>query len=247
MRSCVAGLLLAIIGVGGCADRPAPVEPQDDQTVEQILGAVGPGAMEVAASIGPTIGGLGRLPAHLRLTTAQQEALRALFTAHAAATQADRAALLALIQQLPANGGSPRSPAQMQELHQQMTAIRGRLAAAGAALETEILALLTAEQRAWIEANSLRRCDLRTLTPEERARVTALRQAFEQAHAADLALVRQVMEEARAAHRAGRPRAEIHAILARAAEPMQRLAAAQAALHAEVMAIAGCSTAPPGP
>ena len=247
MRSFAAGLLLAMVGLSGCADRGSPVAPHDDQTAEQILAAAGPEARELAVSIAPTITGLGRLPAHLRLTTAQQEALRALFTAHATATQADRAALLALRQQRPGNGGTPLSPEQLQELHRQMTAILVRMAAASAALETQILALLTPEQRAWIEANTPRRCDLRSLTPEQQARVAALRQAFEQTHAADLALVRRVMEEAHAAHRAGKPRAEIQAILAQIAEPMRRLAAAQAELHSAVMAIAGCAVVPTPP
>lgn len=244
MRRIAAGLLLAMVALSGCADRTSPVEPRDDQTPEEILAAAGPEARELASAIGPTIGGLGRLPAHLRLTTAQQEALRALFTAHATATQADRAALLALRQQLPFNGATPPTAEQRQEVQRQMAAILARIAAASAALETEILALLTAEQRAWIEANTPRRCDLRSLTREQHARIAALQGAFREAHAADLEVVRRVMEEAHAAHRAGRPRAEINAILAQIAEPMRRLAAAQAQLHAEVMAIAGCSIAP---
>ncbi|MBA3889787.1 MAG: Spy/CpxP family protein refolding chaperone [Gemmatimonadaceae bacterium] len=247
MRKLVAVLVLCV-AAAGCGDGASPVEPAPDQSVDQILAASGPAATEVAASIGPTIRGLGRLPQHLRLTIAQQEALRALFTAHASAMQADRAALMALVEQLAAtNGGTRPAPEQVRQLQQQAAAIVARIAAAGAALETEILALLTPAQRAWIEANTARRCDLRSLTPEQHARVKALRQAFEQSNAADIAHMARVMGEARAAHASGRPRAEIQAILARGAEAMRRLAAAQAELHVAIMAIAGCPAGPPSP
>jgi hypothetical protein len=92
--------------------------------------------------------------------------------------------------------------------------------------------VLTPAQRAWLTGRTPREpgpCS--TITEAQRNEISALRAAFEQANAADIALVASAHERARAAVQAGATREQIAAILAEARAALQRLATARAALH----------------
>jgi Spy/CpxP family protein refolding chaperone len=72
------------------------------------------------------------------------------------------------------------------------------------------------------------------LSAEQKAAIAALHEAFKVATAADVAALRAIEQEARAAKAAGKSREEIHAILARGAPILERLNAAFAALQAAI-------------
>ena len=75
------------------------------------------------------------------------------------------------------------------------------------------------------------------LTTEQKAAIGALHDAFRTATAADVALLRAIEAEARAAKQAGKSNDEIHAILGRAAPIRARMDAAFAALQIAVNAL----------
>ncbi len=72
------------------------------------------------------------------------------------------------------------------------------------------------------------------LSAEQKAAIAALHDAFMQATAADVAALRAIEREARAAIRAGKPREEIRAILAKGKPAAERIAAAFATLQGEI-------------
>lgn len=72
------------------------------------------------------------------------------------------------------------------------------------------------------------------LTTEQKAAIAALHQAFRAATAADVAALRALEAEARAAKNAGKSRDEIHAILARGRPIQERLHQAFEALQAAI-------------
>jgi signal transduction histidine kinase len=69
------------------------------------------------------------------------------------------------------------------------------------------------------------------------AEIRALREAFRTAIADDLALIKQVHEQARAAHQAGATREEIHGILATAHDAIERVRAAERQLHQDLLEV----------
>ncbi len=75
------------------------------------------------------------------------------------------------------------------------------------------------------------------LTTEQKAKIQALHEAYRSANAADLAALAAIEAELKAAIRAGKPRAELAAILARAEPIHGRLRAALARLHSDIMAV----------
>jgi hypothetical protein len=72
------------------------------------------------------------------------------------------------------------------------------------------------------------------LSAEQKAAIAALHEAFKAAAAADVAALRAIEAEARAARHAGKSREEIHAILERGRPILERLAQAFAALQAAI-------------
>lgn len=72
------------------------------------------------------------------------------------------------------------------------------------------------------------------ITAEQKAAIAALHEAFKAATAADVAALRAIGEEARAAVRAGKSRDEVHAILAKGAPILARLQAAFQTLQAAI-------------
>ena len=75
------------------------------------------------------------------------------------------------------------------------------------------------------------------LTVEQKAAIAALHEAFTKATAGDVAALRAIEREARAAITAGKSREEVRAILARAQPIHERLAAAFKKLQADIWAV----------
>ena len=75
------------------------------------------------------------------------------------------------------------------------------------------------------------------LTVEQKAAIAALHDAFTKATATDVAALRVIEQEARAAIKAGKGRAQVHAILEKAAPIRARLDAAFRKLQADVWAV----------
>jgi Spy/CpxP family protein refolding chaperone len=75
------------------------------------------------------------------------------------------------------------------------------------------------------------------LTDEQKAQIEALHEAYRDANAADIAALKAIEEEARAAMRAGKSREEVSALLARAEPIMARLRAAFAKLQADIRGV----------
>jgi Spy/CpxP family protein refolding chaperone len=124
----------------------------------------------------------------------------------------------------------------------QQAAIRAAFVASKgdrAGLKAKIDAILTPAQKAWLAANRPQPCPANTtpLTDAQKAQIKALRTAFQQANQADLAVIRAAMQQARAAHQAGKTKADIQAILAAAKPAMDRLRPARQKLQADVSAV----------
>ena len=75
------------------------------------------------------------------------------------------------------------------------------------------------------------------LTDEQRAKIHALVEAFQQATRADREALATILAEARRAAAAGKTRAEVEAILAKGKDIRRRLAAAEAKLKADIDAV----------
>lgn len=75
------------------------------------------------------------------------------------------------------------------------------------------------------------------LTDEQRAEMQALREAFRAEYADELAALREIFQEARAARRAGASRREVRAILAEARPIVEALRPAVQALHEALRAV----------
>ena len=75
------------------------------------------------------------------------------------------------------------------------------------------------------------------LTVEQKAAIAALHDAFMKATATDIAAVRAIEQEAHAAIKAGKPRAEIRAIVEKAAPILVRLQTAFRKLQADIWAV----------
>ena len=75
------------------------------------------------------------------------------------------------------------------------------------------------------------------LSVEQKAAIAALHDAFMKANAADLAALQAIEQEAKAAVKAGKPRADVRAILAKAEPIRVRLDAAFRKLQADIWAV----------
>jgi len=75
------------------------------------------------------------------------------------------------------------------------------------------------------------------LTAEQKAAITALHEAFMKATAPDIAALRAIETEAKAAIRAGKTRDEVRAILAKSLPILTRLSAAFTKLQADIWAV----------
>jgi hypothetical protein len=231
----MAALSLAV--VAACHDGSAVADPSTDLDAPELVPdyAVSPAAVIDGAGIGASM-----LPEEIRLTADQKAQIAALHEAFMQANAADIAALRALEQQFRAARRAGASRSDLLAILQQARPIQERLASAFSALQDAIWAVYTPEQRAWIEAHRPRLCGPDgppRLTEAQVQQIRALREAFHTAVAADLAFIKQVHEQARAARLAGKSQAEILAILETAHPALERVRAAERKLHADILAV----------
>lgn len=180
------------------------------------------------------------LPDSIKLTADQEAKIKALVEAFKQATKADHDAFNAVLREAAQAIRAHKSRAEVKAILDRGIAIRARLGTASSALKTAIDAVLTPEQRAWLASHRPQRCDpskFIPLTDAQKAQMRALGAAFEQANKADLEAVKAAFAEARAAHAAGKTRAEIQAILEAVKPAIERLDAARRVLHAQLEAI----------
>lgn len=185
-------------------------------------------------------GGIGgaRLPAELQLTAEQKAAIAALHDAFMAENSDEVAALRQIEQQLRQLRRSGGSREDAMALLADAHAIREGLADEFAALQNAIWALYTAEQKAWIEAHKPQVCDRNgppRLTDEQIAEIRALKQAFAEAVADELAAIKAAHQEARAAKEAGASAEEIRAILASVKDELEAVRQAEQRLHEAIL------------
>jgi Spy/CpxP family protein refolding chaperone len=180
------------------------------------------------------------LPDELKLTTEQQAKIMALVDTFMLSTKADREALGAILREAHQAAQAGKSRADIQAILEKGADIRRRLSAAEAKLKSDIDAVLTAEQRAWLAAHTPRGCRpdrFPPLSDAQKAQIHALEIAFQQDNKADLELVRQTLDEAHAAIRAGKSREQVAMILTKAAPALLRLEAARKILREQILGV----------
>lgn len=225
------GILAAL----AACDRSSPVSPAvTDEAVDLVPDYV----LSPAASVDRAGIGASLLPDGLRLTAEQKAAIAALHEAFMKATAADVAALRAIEQEVREARAAGKSREEIRAILARAVPIRERLEAAFKKLQEDIWAVYTPEQRAWIESHR-RGCGPATvqLTEEQAKQIRALQERFMAEVKDDLALIRSIVEEARKAREAGLPREEVAKILAKAAEPQQRVLAAERKLQEAILAL----------
>lgn len=226
----VAFLLTASLLAGACSqDTVAPPESLEAFDVGAVL-AYDPGGRSAP---GHYLTRLHRLPAELKLTSAQETQIRQLLERFSAAVKADREALGAILRRAEEARRAGKSREEVGRILAEGHAVRARLEAAEDALAAAIRDVLTAEQQAWLAAHEPTRCDPRTappLTDAQRTEIRALIAGYEETNRADLDAVRAGLEQARLAHRNGASRARVKAILDSIKPAVERLAASRAAL-----------------
>jgi Spy/CpxP family protein refolding chaperone len=179
---------------------------------------------------------LNRLPPQLALSEEQSAQVRGLVQSFLAATEADRAALAAIMAQATEARKAGKPPEEVRAILARGSQVRTQLHAAERSLQAAVLALLTPAQLAWLTAGrDPRPCS--TVTEAQRTEISGLIAAYEQANAADIALVRSVHERARAAQQAGATRAQVSAILAEGRAAMERLKAARTTVSEAISAV----------
>jgi Spy/CpxP family protein refolding chaperone len=183
---------------------------------------------------------LHRLPPNLRLTDAQNAAIKAAIDAFSRSTAVDREALAQILKAADEARRTGKSREEVAAILAKGDSIRQRLVAAEQALQAKIESILTAEQKAWLDGNLRTRCDPRTVPALTDAQITEIRglvAAYEENNKADLAAVKAAFEKAREAQKNGASREQIKAILDAVHPAMERLAAAQAALLKAINAV----------
>lgn len=187
-------------------------------------------------------GGIGgaRLPDALQLTAEQKAAIAGLHDAFAQANAAEIARLREIEQQLRQLRRSGGSREAAQALMAEARTILTGLADEFDALQEAIWALYTAEQKAWIDAHKPKVCDRNgppQLTEDQIAKIRALKQAFAEAVADELAAIKAAHEEARSAKQAGASAEEIRAILAGVQDEMKAVREAEQRLEDAIQAL----------
>lgn len=225
-----------LMGLSACSTEP--VAPNGLLPDADAIDLVPDYAFSSAAVVdGGGIGG-ARLPAELQLTAEQKAAIAALHDAFTQENADEIAALRKLeqdIRQLRRSGGSRAEVgALLAEAHKILTGLADEFAA----LQTAIWAVYTAEQKAWIEAHKPKVCDRNgppQLTEEQITKIRALKQAFAEAVADELAAIKAAHDEARAAKQAGASAEEIRAILASVKDELEAVRGAEQRLEAAIL------------
>jgi Spy/CpxP family protein refolding chaperone len=178
--------------------------------------------------------GAARLPEELQLTAEQKADIAALHDAFQQEHTDDVAQLRSIEQQIRELRRSGGTREQIAALHAQAKTILQGLAADFAVLQQAIWAIYTAEQRAWIESHKPPMCDRRgppRLTDEQVAQIRALKQAFTEAVADEMAAIKAAHQRARDAKQAGASAEEIRAILASVQDEMAAVRQAEVRLQ----------------
>jgi Spy/CpxP family protein refolding chaperone len=240
MRKLMAVLTLSLAAATVACDSE-PMAPLDDDATA-LLGEVA-GLAFGSMDAGDGAGGpgimerLSKLPPEIALNDAQAAAIAAMIETFVAATAADRQALAAILQEAAQARQSGKTPEEVRAILARGAPLRERLHTAQLTLHRSIMGTLTPAQRAWLmngQPPTPRPC---ALTDAQRTEISALRAAFEESNAADIALLRSVHQRAQAARDAGASREAIVAILAEGREAVERLRAARTALHAAMQAV----------
>lgn len=229
--------LVSVAALVGCQDNTlAPSDRSLDLEQTELVPdyAVSPAAVIDGAGIGAS-----RLPEELKLTAEQKAQIAALHEQFMKDNAADIEALKLLEQQLRAARRSGATRDQVRAILEKAHPIQERLAAAFAKLREAIWAVYTPAQKAWIESHQRKLCDRNALKLSEAQiqQIRALQEAFQKAIADDIAFIRKVNEQARAAKEAGKSREEVAAILATALPAMERVRAAERKLQEEILAV----------
>ena len=230
-------LLLGVLTLAACnRDVSAPID--SDTLASLDAGAIL--TFDAAGLSGPGhyLTGLHRLPDNLKLSADQEAKIKALLQAFQQANQADLEALAKIGAEAKAAAAAGKSRAEIAAILAKGDAIRARIEAAEKALQTAIENVLTAAQKAWLDANRPRPCDVSsTLTAEQRTQIQSLIAAYEEANKADLAAVQAALEKARAAAKNGATKEQIAAIMDAVKANVERLRAAQLELIKAIDAV----------
>ena len=178
--------------------------------------------------------GAARLPEELQLTAEQKAEIAALHDAFQQSHADEIAQLRSIEQQIRELRRSNGTRQEIVALLEHARTILQGLAADFATLQQSIWTIYTAEQRAWIESHKPQICDRRgppRLTDEQIAQIRALKQAFMEAIADEVAAIKAAHQEAREAKQAGASAEEIRAILATVKDELDALRRAEARLQ----------------
>lgn len=237
-RTFLAVAAFGLIGLGACSTEPvAPVDQSlflnDDMTELVPDYAVSSAAVIDGAGIGGA-----RLPDSLALTAEQKAAIEELHEAFAKDHADEVAALRAIEQQIKQLRRSGGSREEVHALIEKARPIMQGLADDFAALQKAIWEIYTPAQRAWIEAHKPKVCDRSgppQLTDEQIAKIRALKQAFQESMADEIAAIQAAHKKARDAKAAGASAEEIRAILATVQDEMEALKQAERRLEQAIL------------
>jgi Spy/CpxP family protein refolding chaperone len=248
MRRLAAVLTLTLTLLAGACTGDTTGPGDDGNAMLEEMAILAFSAIQVADGGNGLMGRMANLPPEIALTANQIARIGALIDAFIAATAGPRDALAAIRADAAAARQAGKSPEVVSAILAAGADIRLALHQAERALHQAIIGVLTPAQRMWLSGRTPPEPRLCALSEAQRTEIAGLRAAYEQNNAADIALVRNVHDRARAAQQAGAPRPEIAAILAEAREAVQRLKAARMALHETIRAVytaaqiaAGCA------
>jgi Spy/CpxP family protein refolding chaperone len=227
-KTLLAVAAFGLMGLAACSmESVAPTELLGDAGAIDLVPDY---AISSAAVVdGGGIGG-ARLPDELKLTAEQKAAIAVLHDAFTQENADEIAALRALEQQIRQLRRSGGSREEIRALMADAHVILAGLAEEFAALQEAIWAIYTPEQKAWIETHKPKVCDRNgppQLTEEQIAKIRALKQAFAEAVADELAAIKAAHQEAREAHQAGASAEEIRAILATVKDELEAVRQAE--------------------
>jgi Spy/CpxP family protein refolding chaperone len=232
MRKKLAVAALGLAGLMACSTDP--VAPDDLALLAADVAELVPDyAISSTAVVDGAGIGAARLPDELQLSADQKAAIIELHEAFQQENADDIAELRAIEQQIRDLRRSGGTREEFQALIADARAALESLAGEFAALQEAIWAIYTPEQRAWIESHKPQVCDRRgppRLTDEQIAKIRALKAAFLEAVADELAAIKAAHQEAREAKQAGASAEEIRAILATVKDELAAVRAAEVRL-----------------
>jgi Spy/CpxP family protein refolding chaperone len=239
MRKILAVAALGLAGLTACSTET--VAPNDLARLDaDAFNLVPDYAISSAAVVDGAGIGAARLPDDLQLSAEQKAAIAGLHDAFREQNAEEIDALRQIEQQIRQLRRSGGTREEVGALLVEAKAIIDGLADKFAALQEAIWAIYTADQRAWIESHRPVVCDRRgppRLTEEQVAKIRALKQAFVEAVADDLAAIKAAHQDARAAKQAGASAEEIRAILEAVKDEMAAVRQAEARLMDAILEV----------